>query len=199
MDKGDKTLDRIKFFMDSPWMDFTAGKLPEPKNIICYLQEKIELLEEQSALSSELKMLSDAAFCAEGALLEEHTENVGRYMFHLGMLVQQYVCPPEEFLFSINENYQKELPLRKKALVQKNLSNFAKVMAEKRWLEDENNSIRLSEMCQEVYAELYEYIDNGNFTKEFSDYFPSRPDSLKKALRDVAPAYASKRGAPKKK
>ena len=103
-----------------------------------------------------------------------------------------------------------KLPFKIKASNQRLIKEVAQDYASKKWKNDTNNELRLSDMCELVWADMYTDIEAS--LKHFSNapeslataqavqaLFPDQPSGLKKHLREVAPAYASKKGAPRKK
>lgn len=65
----------------------------------------------------------------------------------------------------------------------------AKILAKALWNNDKEQKIRMTEMCNLVYAELY---DNG-----FIRHLPNDPTSIKDWIKDIAPPYAQVGGRPK--
>jgi len=66
------------------------------------------------------------------------------------------------------------------------------------WDRDELKQIRLGEMCEEVYSHLYTMF-SGDDLADYQTALPDLPQGLKPWLREIAPDYARKGGAPKKK
>ena len=66
---------------------------------------------------------------------------------------------------------------------------IAKHIAEKYWLQDTENRIKIGEMCNIVWAKLIEY----NLFEEL----PTHIDNLRPWIKEVAPEYASEAGRPK--
>ncbi|WPN47509.1 hypothetical protein [Pseudomonas sp. P8_241] len=69
------------------------------------------------------------------------------------------------------------------------LRKIAQQTAKQLWQNDTAQKIRIGEMAQSVFAELY---------KEHRKLLPDKPDQIKDWIRSAAPAYALQPGRPKK-
>lgn len=77
-----------------------------------------------------------------------------------------------------------------KSQAKQNAQDQAKIIAKALWNNDKDKKIRMLEMAETVYYELYQ---NG-----LKNELPNNPITLKEWIKDVAPPYASEAGRPPK-
>lgn len=119
-----------------------------------------------------------------------------------GALIEKLVVNKENILISkksINE-YIASIQVRKnspkscnspvgKSPNKSKAQMAAEELATELWKADIDQKIRMQDMCSIIYSRLYE-----NYSKEL----PDQPKSLKMWIKNIAPKYASRGGAPSK-
>lgn len=142
----------------------------------------------------------------EGGEYQIRQSAINVWLEELGV-ESDYFCSSEDdnqqvVAYSRPSEDKTSLQIRNEA--KKKLKEIAQRYAEKLWIEDSDNELRLMEICEKVWNYLItEKPDNeefiSNFGKEVVDWLPDKSGSLKAWLRNGAPDYARKGGAPKKK
>lgn len=85
---------------------------------------------------------------------------------------------------------EKQQLTRGKSQAKQNAQDQAKIIAKALWNNDKDKKIRMLEMAELVYSELFE---NG-----YMRHLPDNRNSLKDWIKDIAPPYASEAGRPPK-
>lgn len=94
------------------------------------------------------------------------------------------------YLTELKQHNQK-LPLLERNAKSKALKEVAQELAANLWEEDKANEIRIGNMCTKVWPALKELADRLNIQSQL-------PKDIKPWLREVAPEWAKKGGAPTK-
>jgi len=143
---------------------------------------------------------SDLERCAEEAKRVYLSDDVSLFpmsFMNLGKAVEAFEHPTRdehlEMSIALAEKLTKGLPFKHKELQLQCLKDIAQDMAENKWEGDKDKEIRLDDMSQEVYVDLYVVAKENDLLK----YFPET-STIKSWLRKIAPEYASKAGRPKK-
>jgi hypothetical protein len=90
---------------------------------------------------------------------------------------------------------KRELPLVKKNIAATTVREIAQEVAKLEWEADTDQSLRLSDMCEVIWAKLMSV----HMSADLIDALPDQASGLKVWLRPVAPEYAKKGGRPRKK
>jgi hypothetical protein len=85
----------------------------------------------------------------------------------------------------------KTIPLKFKSTEMSQLKEFAQLIAKDKWGSPTYEELRISDMSDEVYSQLYKFFNN---TLQYNK-FPEK-EAIKKWIREIAPASAKKRGRP---
>ena len=88
---------------------------------------------------------------------------------------------------------KRERPLMLKNSHAQHARDIAQIIAQKRWYDDTEQTIRIGAMCKIVHTEI---ITNH---KGFIEIIPEEPVDMKPWLRPIAPEWAKKGGRPRKK
>lgn len=118
--------------------------------------------------------------------------------FLLGQMCGELSLPADLFKRGLEALIAEDKRIR--PLVMRNISaeccrELAQDLATRQWARDDNKSIRLAEMCEIIWAQVIGLA----LDEDFMAALPDKPSGLKPWLRAVAPDYARKGGAPKKK
>lgn len=89
-------------------------------------------------------------------------------------------------LTNLDEDFLKKKGISPKKLLAKHI---AKHIAEKNWLQDTENKIKITEMAEITYSHLYSI--------GFNNELPDQAKSIRSWIKEVAPEYASEAGRPK--
>jgi len=141
------------------------------------------------------KLLSNAS----DVWCKHNTYRTCEAFFLLGQICGQLSMPAREEILegkhALIEKRKKEFPLIKRNIAAECCRKAVQRVAQIEWENDRKNAIRLSEMCEIIWAKLaVSPLDS-----DFLDALPDRAAGLKPWLRTVAPEYARKGGAPRKK
>ena len=99
----------------------------------------------------------------------------------------------EEKINQLNQK-MKAIPLQLKSTDSNTLKEFAKLIAKEKWESPTYMELRISDMSDEVYSQLYSSFHNALQHIDFPE-----KETIKKWIREIAPASAKKRGRPIKK
>jgi hypothetical protein len=119
--------------------------------------------------------------------------------FCLGQLSGELSMPPlEEYLEGLKareSQARRSLPLRRRNIAAACCKEAMQEVAKIEWEHDVTKSIRLSDMCEIIWAKVM----NHGLDADFLEALPDKASGLKPWIRPVAPGYARRGGAPKKK
>lgn len=180
------------------WLDRLRTE-PTNKDVRAMLEDARQQAQQNSG-----ERWAGFSIAVEDAMLALESGDMARVCFafmELGLKGGEISNPTDEELDLIQNgpsalriNMERVKALREQSDRQRYLREKAQALAAYYWARDSHQTIRLSEMCQQVYADLWPYVEAG----DMSGLLPAAADGLKEWLRPVAPEYARKGGRPKK-
>jgi hypothetical protein len=140
--------------------------------------------------------LADTATEALVAITTEDPREIASAFYNLGQSSERLLHPSIDKRIEHSAAYIEKLKSEKKLKEHTLKRNFLKEVIQdkalKRWATDTDKDFRLAEMSQLLLQEAQD------IAREIDTEVPTKVDTLKPWLREVAPEYAKKPGRPKK-
>ena len=175
------------------------------EDIILFLESKIKIAKNSNYKREEWDLLELTCNEAKEEIKKGNIEESCWAFFRMGSLAHHLEGESQEEILELYKIFQayvrnqkselsRATPLFSKQYFLKKVKKSVQKIAEEKWKRDENKSIRISKMTKLIWKHLQDK-ENNLFNHK---HFPKKEDSLKPWLREIAPAYAQKRGAPTK-
>lgn len=103
----------------------------------------------------------------------------------------------KELLLGYGENVERKQHLKKHITIERLLKRKAIYLAQCHWKQDENHTIRISEMAEKVRPELVKFAECEIYPTADATSLIPQEKALKEWLKPNAPEWASKKGRPK--
>lgn len=160
---------------------------------------KRELIQDYIDRHKDNETLNKAACRAQDALESGNPDDIAMAFLSLGAKVEESQFPSHEIIIDAlkadRSLFKRELPLKIRNAKATALKEVAQELAVSKWEQDKEKKIRILDMCNLIYSDIDIMTERQNIT----DLMPLLPEGLKPWLREVAPGYAKKAGAPKKR
>lgn len=181
---------------------FDELRRPDLYNMaVHYLKEsqraiRFEQQNEEAEPDPRWKELGNKAFEALAAITTEDAREIASAFYYLGRSAESLSHPSidEQMAYraAYIEKLKSELPLRVSTERRNFLIEEIQESARKRWATDLDKDFRVTEMCELLLSEAQD------IARQIGTKVPTKADTLKPWLREIAPKYAKKQGRPRK-
>lgn len=200
-----KWLERIDPTESTGVLDFLANPdknisyvPPVSSRILSYSWEQLRKANGKGDIRREWHRLGELLIEASEVERSQSPQAMCEMFFQIGQLCGLLSMPSlkaySEGIDAKLVNWERERPLFERNLNSQTCKEIAQSLARSGWEKDTENAIRITEMANEVWAAFYQF----KVPKEIMDCLPDRAEGIKTWLREVAPEYAKRGGAPKK-
>lgn len=194
------------------WPDFLGGDematlayylSPNAQRIIEHVKKEMSKSQKIDPDRSEWEWLQDSLTSAERELAREKLHAACTAFYCLGISARSLTEFPHEVKINM-ANLAVEALARRKPLQEKNRNSqvvrlIVQEIAKRNWVADTEQSIRVGEMCELVWAEMLDESIPTESRDMAMKHLPDKAAGLRNWISPVAPEYAKKRGRPRKK